>query len=534
MTTFLRPLAVLLALAPGFLRAADPLPARIDAMIDARAKGNAFSPPADDAEFLRRVTLDLAGRIPSASEARAFLDDRSADKRTGRIDALLAGADYPRRMQELFNAMLMERLGERAAWNDYLRESFRANRPWDAMARDILRGMPEPAGASFFLSKRLENYGENPVDYANLTRDIGRLFLGKDLRCAQCHDHLFIKDYKQADFQGLFGFVRSAYLADAAKGIVGEKPGQGKMKFISVFGKLEQTTGPRLPGRKELTIPVSKKGDEYRQPPDPKKRTPGVLRFSPLEELAREVPQSPDFSRNIVNRLWWAMMGRGLVHPLDLHHAGNPASHPELLDLLAREFVEHEYDIQWLLRQLALTKTYQRSSRMPEGVTKVDPALFLTAVEKRLSAEQLLWATLEATGMRESITKVSMKGKGKGAVHPLEQARLGFVRAFAGPRREPEEEFAPSLRGALFLLNEPAVLAWFAPQPGNLVERLGKVADDKLAEELYLSVLTRRPDADEAALVAATLKGKADKDRTRAVGRLAWALVASTEFAVNH
>lgn len=526
MTVFLRPLAVLFALAPGFLRAAE-LPARIDAMIDARAEGKIFSPPAADAEFLRRVALDLAGRIPSAAEARAFLDDRSPDKRAKRIDALLAGADYPRRMQELFHVMLVERLGERPAWTDYLRESFRTNRPWDAMARDMLRSTPEPAGASFFLSKRLENYGQNPVDYANLTRDIGRLFLGKDLRCAQCHDHLFIKDYKQADFQGLFGFVQNAYLADPAKGLVGEKPTQGKMKFVSVFGKLEQTTGPRLPGRKELTIPVLKKGDEYSKSPDPKTRTPGVLRFSPLEELAREVPQSPDFSRNIVNRLWWALMGRGLVHPLDLHHAGNPASHPELLDLLAKEFVEQKYDIKWFLRQLALTKTYQRSSRMPDGVTKVDPALFTTAIEKRLSAEQLLWATLEATGMREGITKA----KGKGMLSPLEQARTQFVRAFAGPRREPEEEFAPSLRGALFLLNEPAILAWFDPQPGNLVERLGKVADDKLAEELYLSVLTRRPDAEEVALVVATLK---DKDRTRAIGRLAWALVASTEFAVNH
>ena len=529
MTAFLRPV-VLLAHVPGFLRAAE-LPARIDTMIHDRAKGKAFSPLADDAEFLRRVTLDLAGRIPSATEARAFLDDRATEKRTRRIDALLAGAEYPRRMQELFHVMFVERLGDRADWNDYLRESFRTNRPWDAMARDMLRGSPEKAGASFFLSKRLENYGQNPVDYANLARDIGRLFLGKDLRCAQCHDHLFIKDYKQADFQGLFGFVQNAYLADAAKGLVGEKPTLGKMKFVSVFGKLEQTTGPRLPSRKELTIPVVKKGDEYIKPPDPKTRAPGVLRFSPLEELAREVPQSPDFSRNIVNRLWWAMMGRGLVHPLDLHHADNPASHPELLGLLAKEFVEHKYDIKWLLRQLALTKTYQRSSRMPEGVTKVDPALFLTAAEKRLSAEQLLWATLEATGMSERITKASIKGKGKGAVHPLELARTQFVRAFAGPRREPEDEFAPSLRGALFLLNEPAILAWFDPQPGNLVERLGKVADDKLAEELYLSVLTRRPDPEEIALVAATLKGK---DRTRAIGRLAWALVASTEFAVNH
>ena len=151
MIRLLRPLALLFALWPGLLRAVEPLASRIDSIIHDRAKGKTFSPLADDAEFLRRVTLDLAGRIPSAIEARAFLDDRSTDKRTRRIDALLAGAEYPRRMQELFNVLLMERLGERAAWSDYLRESFRANRPWDAMARDMLRGSPERAGASFFL-----------------------------------------------------------------------------------------------------------------------------------------------------------------------------------------------------------------------------------------------------------------------------------------------------------------------------------------------------------------------------------------------
>ena len=112
MTAFLRPLAVLFALMPGYLHAAE-LPARVDTMIHDRAKGKTFSPLADDAEFLRRVTLDLAGRIPSAVEARAFLDDRSPDKRTRRIDALLAGAEYPRRMQELFHVMFVERLGER-------------------------------------------------------------------------------------------------------------------------------------------------------------------------------------------------------------------------------------------------------------------------------------------------------------------------------------------------------------------------------------------------------------------------------------
>src|SRR4029079_3920997 len=115
--------------------------------------------------------------------------------------------------------------------------SFAANKPWDQMAREMLAGSTKDApGATFFLSKRLENYGQNPVDYPALTRDIGRLFLGKDFRCAQCHDHLFIKDYKQRDFQGLFAFVRNvARISDKDPG-VSEKMTTDKVEFASVFG----------------------------------------------------------------------------------------------------------------------------------------------------------------------------------------------------------------------------------------------------------------------------------------------------------
>src|SRR5262249_46025018 len=150
----------------------------------------------------------------------------------------------------------------------------------------------------------------------------------------------------------------------------------------------------------------------------------------------------------------------------------------------------------------------QRSSVLPEGTGKVDSALFATALEKRLLAEQTLWATLEATGERERIEeaeKAAQKApaKGKKLPTPLETARLKFVRAFAAPPREPEEEINPSLKGALFLLNDPLVLDWLTPRPGNLADRLGKETDaGKLADELYLAVLSRRPSAEEKAEVA--------------------------------
>jgi hypothetical protein len=167
----------------GFARAQDSLPQRIDALILAKVKGQPISPLADDAEYLRRIYLDFAGRIPSVSEARKFLDDKQPDKRTKLLDELLTSPSYAVRMEELFHLMLMEQLGDHPEWRKYLQGCFTENKPWDQMAREILDGMAQiktPTGAAFFLSKRLENYGQNPVDYPALTRDIGRLFLGKD------------------------------------------------------------------------------------------------------------------------------------------------------------------------------------------------------------------------------------------------------------------------------------------------------------------------------------------------------------------
>ncbi len=517
------------------LRAADPLHKEIDRLILARAGGQKPGALTDDAEFLRRVTLDLAGRIPTREETRAFLQDTSPSKRAGLVDRLLNGADYPRRMQELFHVMLMERLGDHADWTQYLQTSFAKNKPWDQLVREMLRGRANDEaskGAPFFLSKRLENYGQNPVDHPALARDIGRLFLGIDLRCAQCHDHLFIKDYKQRDFQGLFAFVENAALKSGPTPEVMEKPTTRKLGFQSVFRKQPMETGPRVPGFAEIEVPVFKKGEEYRVPPNPKTRTPGELRFSPLAKLSETlpVPQNDLFNRNIVNRLWFVMMGRGLVHPLDLHHKGNPPSHPELLDGLAREFVAHKYDIKWLLRELALSDTYQRSSILLPGQEKRAPETFLTALEKPLSAEQMLWSMLEATGEKERVVAASKSG-GKNA--PLEQARQRFLKAFSGPVREAEEEFSPSLKGVLFLENDALLLGWLTPRTGNLLDRLTKLSDDRVAEELYLCVLTRLPTTEEQQEVESYLKKKA-AHRTTALQHLAWALLASTEFCLNH
>jgi hypothetical protein len=302
---------------------------------------------------------------------------------------------------------------------------------------------------------------------------------------------------------------------------VGERPTIEKTGFASVFTKVQMATAPALPGLAMIEIPASAKGMEFVEAPDKKAGTPGVLKFSPLKEISERLPTkaNADFTRNSANRVWALLLGRGLVSPLDLHHSGNPASHPELLDLLAREFAARDFDIKWLLREIALTKSYQRSSKLPAGVKEPPHAkYFATALERRLTAEQLLQSVLVATGSDPK---------------SADTLRPKYMKAFANQPREPEDEVTPSLKAALFVLHDDAVLGLLKPKPGNLVERVAKLSDADATDALYLAILSRKPATEERDAVLKVLAKHPEK-RGEAVGRVAWALLASMEFGVNH
>jgi hypothetical protein len=334
----------------------EPLHLRIDQLIEAKA-GGAVADSASDAEFHRRIYLDLAGRVPSVEETRAFLADTAADKREKLIDRLLASDDHARRMAQVLHVMLMERLGDHEEWQKFLRSSAKANKPWDQLVREILNPDPndeQTRGSALWFSKRLEHYGENPIDVPGMVRDVGRHFLGVDVQCAQCHDHLFVDDYKQEHYAGLFAFVgHTSIRSDVKFPAIALKPLEKKVDFMSVFVKEPKAVGPKLPGGEEVTIPTLAKGEEFEQPPDKAKNTPGVPKFNTLKILSEQLPRAENklFTRNIANRLWWLMLGRGLVHPLDMHHSGNPPSHPEVLDLLDHELAAHQFDMRWLIRE---------------------------------------------------------------------------------------------------------------------------------------------------------------------------------------
>lgn len=363
----------LLSLVPSATRASEPRVPPLFQRIDERVDAGHIGPPvalAGDAEFLRRVSLDLMGIPPSTEELKGFLADTSADKRARAVDRLLESPLHVRHLATTLDVMLMERRPNQNVkaeeWHDYLLEAVRDNKPLNQLLKEILSADgADPklrAAARFYLDR-----GSEP----NLiTRDVGRIVFGRDMQCAQCHNHPLIEDYQQSDYHGLLAFFSPGY-ALTRKGdgkdkvFYAEKAG-GDLTFDSVFVKSDKhLTGPRILGGIEIEEPVFPPGEEYRV--KPAENVLPVPRFSRRTQLATLATSGSNkaFNENIANRLWAMMMGRGLVHPPDLHHPANPPSHPELLKLLSDELVALNFDARAFLRELALSNAYQRSIDPP-------------------------------------------------------------------------------------------------------------------------------------------------------------------------
>lgn len=551
-------LTLVLMIAGQATAAEDALHERIDRAIEAGRDGR-IAPAADDGEFLRRVSLDLTGMIPTADEAKAFLEDSNPNKREALIDRLLGSLEFARRMQVVFDVMLMERRPAAnvpdTEWERFLFDAFADNRPLDEVVREILSADgsdPQHRGPSRFF---LDRGGEPNL----LTRDVGRLFLGRDMQCAQCHDHVLYDDYKQADYYGLFAFFNRTYLVQDAQGVatLGEKA-DGDVTFKSVFKKkITHATGPRILSEEPVAEPPVSKEDPYWAAPGDKMRA--IPRYSRRSQLAKALASKdvPEFNRNLANRLWAVMMGRGIVHPLDLHTAENPPTHPELLDMLAGELAAMNYDTRRFIRELTLTRTYARSSIPTPNLSTDDTAdgTYAVAVLKPLSPEQLAWSVMQATGIvaatRASVhqtlfnidskfaqlTQIDAARQQLGlrmeetAVYAQLKANSGaFLTQFSRAPGQSQDGFDASVHQALFLSNGQPVLSWL----DGLAGRLAAITDgNQLIDDLYLGLLTRRPEPDERDEALRYLASK-PTEKPRAIAELAWALLTSTEFRFNH
>lgn len=557
-------LAVLAVLLPSFKSYADdaivetkPLHQVIDEQVQSGFSKWPASPAerSSDAEFLRRIFLDLTGTIPDSRETTAFIASKDAGKRKKLIDKLLASDAFARHISVVFDVMLMERRPDKyvttVEWQRYLEDSFARNKPLDSLVRDILRSdgvdLVERPAAKFYLDRA--------VDKDTLVRDIGRLFLGVDLQCAQCHDHPSVDDYLHEHYYGLSVFVAGSKTFKQADGkMVLQETALREVEFVSVFDPdTTRKTGPRLIDAL-MKMPAAVDGGEV-YVKKPSRTVRSVPKFSLRQLLADKLPsnQTPEFSRNMSNRLWAMMMGRGIVHPLDMHHTANPPSHPKLLELLANQLKAMKYDTRAFLRELAISEAYQRSSMIPNGAKKsnVPPESFAVANMKGLSPEQLFASLLTATDshqllnaqieseLTEDADAYEALSEDKDALNKAratkKRERLKeFVALFGSVSGRAEGEFQASLPHALFISNSKIVMSWVHPGHGNLTARLLKMKDTKkLVAAAYVSVLSRMPLEDELNSAVEYLTKRPD-DRSTSLVQFVWSLVASAEFRLNH
>jgi hypothetical protein len=504
------------------------------------------SPLCDDRTFARRIYLDIAGRIPTPEELNRFLADKRREKRSALIEFLLDGPDYPVRMREVFDVVFMERgafqtsrerrrgggygqLGER--WHDYLEWCFRENRPWNVIARELLLARPatnETRGAMQFLYARKDNAQQ-------MAEATGSALLGLQIKCAQCHDHPLAPEIKQAHYWGMVAAFNRSKAVDTSSGSgVAESAVGGFIKFTNLKGgssdALEEFLDDRVvgearpkDGEKETDAPEKYVNAVALGEGKNLKAVP-VPRFSRREQFANWAcdTNNPLLARAFVNRVWALLMGRGLIHPVDRMDSSRPASHPELLDWLASEFVRNGYNVKWLMRTIANAHAYQLDSK-PAGKTRPAAETFACAPEKPLSAEVFARAMLMAAGNEPA---------SDGEFTGFELSRLQKTFAEVYPDVFPIESVS-SLRQAMFLSNSRSVDALTQSSSTNALARLNALDDTAKVRALFVRVLGREPQRDELARSLEYLRVRWHEP-SAATQQLLWALVSSAEFRFNH
>jgi hypothetical protein len=492
------------------------LAAQIDRHIETRLDGEGVPPaePADDAEFLRRVYLDLHGVVPTREQADQFLADARPDKRARLVDALLAGPRYGEHSADVWQAYLMSPLADdQPARADRLRRwlagRFNAE-TWDRIATELLTAtgkMEDNPAVTYLIEGRL------PRGVPDLTDLVSRQFMGVRLNCAQCHDHPTVK-WKQQDFWGMAAFFAQI-----------QTPGRSKQVYsLGVVDDPKLTLATlKDAGAIDGFLPRGPTflGGQQAVPPDK-----GTSRAALAAWLTS--PENPYFARAMANRTWWRLFGRGIVRPVDDMHEGNPPSHPELLDLLARRFAGSGFDLKFLTRSIVLSRAYQRTSRPGDSAEAVAAAerqaeLFGRMSVKVLTAGQLYDSLEAALGPPTKAAGVDARGQG---------VRAEFTQFFGDGGGDPDP--TAYRRGVPHLLRQMNAGQFAGRNLDALVDRLAGDARPPadVAADLFLTFLARRPTADERARFDA-YRGGAGSDRD-AARELAWALMMTGEFSLNH
>ncbi len=543
--TRLAALLTLVAASATILRADDspPLHQQIDQLIAAGTENyvGIASPLSDDAEFLRRVSLDLVGTIPTVEEAREFLADESPDKRAALVDRLIADPRHARHLQQWIDNWLMQRRAQTSVpldqWQAYLLTACQEDRPFHVTVEEMLTNdgaNTDNRGPAHFI------LGRN-ADKDTLTRDISSLLLGSSLECAQCHDHPQVSGYLQRHYHSLTAYLVRTSLFTNTDGVVmlaetadGESTYEDVLLVRAEASPGPQNATPSIFDNAAIEEPTFAEGEAYEVAPAEGVRS--VPKFSRRSHLAAAVVNDPRFARNAANRVWAMLTGRGLVDPLDMLNDDNPPSHPELLDLLTNDFVAHEQRMNYLIREIALSETYQRSSRLMSEPAPA--ATFAQSPIRPLTPQQFAHAVLEATGetgnhrqaQGESLTEETLHA----ALLGYENAFKNLLQAAAG---EPDGDFEALVQHALWYSNEATLNNLIAPHGQNLSTRLLQYPPEQtheLIEEMFLATLTRLPTENEEVLLTDFLIHATPETRPQHIQDAIWALVTSAEMRFNH
>jgi hypothetical protein len=473
-----------------------------------------------DTEFVRRAYLDCVGRMPTTDEAKAFLADKDAKKRDKLIDALVETTEFAdfwalKWADVLRSSRKTIQVKGSYGFQAWLRQQFRQNTPWDKVVQSIIT-----ANGNTFANPPA-NYYRIAKDPQSLAETTAQLFLGVRMQCAKCHNHPFER-WSQDDYYGMAAWF--AQVKTKPEPVVGTKPAgktdAAEVVFLARAGEVTQprtgkTMKPRYMGVGDAEV---KPGEDRR----------GAL------AVWLTAPENAFFSKSVANRVWFHLMGKGIVDPVDDFRDSNPSCNDELLDALAADFAKNNFDMKRLVTTIMKSRTYQLSAQ-PTETNKDDTKYFSHAVTKLLSAEQLLDAICDFTAVPEKFAGLPLGTRATQL--PDGEVNHPFLKAFGQPARELacecERESDGNLAQALQLINGPTVNEKVRNPNNRLGQLLAlKKADEEILNELFFAALARAPFDDEKQIALGHVAKGSDK--RKAWEDVVWAIINTREFLFRH
>jgi len=472
-----------------------------------------------DADYVRRVHLDLCGLLPDGAVVKAFVADKDPNKRTKLVDSLLERPEYADFWTMKWSDVLRSsrktmQLKGIFVFQDWLRGHIANNTGIDKIVRELLTS----SGSTF--ANPASNYYRIAKDSQNLAETTAQLFFGIRMQCAKCHNHPFER-WSQDDYYSMAAFFSQvAHKPDPDQpGPKPETPG-AEIVYVRRDGEVTQPRTGKVMPPKFMGGPIAK-------------IEPGQDRREALAQWATS-GENPFFAKATVNRIWFHLAGKGIVDPVDDFRESNPSANDPLLEALAKDFIKSGYDLKNIIRVICASSTYQLSTNTNDS-NKDDSRYFSHGVSKLLTAEQLLDAICKATEIPEKFP--GLPAGTRATQLPDTEVNHIFLKTFGQPARELacecERESDSNLAQALQLINGPTINDKLK-SPTNRIGRLIKEnkKDTEILEDLYLETLSRSPTKEDAQIALGHL-AKA-KDKRKAWEDIQWALINTKEFLFRH